>query len=126
MYKRQVLCRQANSLEQGVANHERHAAAVLHHDVSALERCRTGRRAGVRPLIHEARVDGADHQAQPRHDVVELLGTPLDGHGAVERAVRLGEVSQQDPLATGDFILRDVALEVAAGPVSYTHLWPTG
>ena len=106
---------QSHALEQGVANHERHAATIGNHLVAVLDGHRARLHARVGPFVHKARVDGAYHEPQPGHDVVELLGAALHRYGAVERAICLGEVAQQDTLAARDLVLRDVALKVAAG-----------
>ena len=110
-----VLGHEAHAAEQGVAHKHRECATVAHdhvveHECAGL----LGHGAGVRPLVHQARIDGTHDEAQPGDDVFELVIALVERQGPVQAAVGLGEIAQQDALGAGKVIRLDVALEVRA------------
>ena len=107
--------RKGHAAEERVAYQQRAAAAVCHNLVDALRwrGVECGRVAGVLPFVHQARVDRAHYKAEPRNDVAQALVALLDRYGAIERAVGLGQVAQQNTLGAGDAELLDIALKVA-------------
>ena len=68
-------------------------------------------RAG--PLVDERGVDGAHDHAEPRDDVGQAVVHLLGRDRAVEHAVGVGEVAQQQALGARDAHVGDVAAEVA-------------
>ena len=60
---------QPHALEQRVAHEHGQAATVVHHDVARRRRRDVHGRARALPLVHEARVHRAHHEAEPRDDV---------------------------------------------------------
>ena len=106
---------QAHAGKERVSYQQGKGAAVVDDLVGGLGRRDVDalRGAGRAPLVHERGVDAAHHEPEPADDVLEALVALVHGDGAVERAVGLGEVAQQRPLAAGDVVAAHVLLEVA-------------
>ena len=108
---------QAHAGKERVSDQQGEGAAVVDDLVRRRGRCHVHALGAARgaPLVHEAGVHRAHDQAKPGDDVLEALVSLVLGDGAVERAVRLGEVAQQQALRAGNAVAADVLLEVAGG-----------
>ena len=87
---------------------------------------RPGSIVGVRsdqplPFVDEAGVDLADEGAQPRRQVVDLVGAVLVGNVLDEALVHVGQVPQHDAFGSLEPVVRDVLAERHRPLVQVAH-----
>ena len=86
-----IECGQAHAGEECVAHHDFHAVPVGHHGIGRLRgRAGLGQLAGALPRVHQRRVGGAHHEAEPGDDVAQPIVQPIGRQGAHEHAEGVG------------------------------------